>query len=135
MASKELEASLEAVWDEMRELEKIVRQLEHRCRLLVRIANPDKHPFTHLMLEVGASEHQVDSAHGLMEEAWNRIRSGDPMDSHQFEQRVYEIFPAKRGQHPFAESIVRTLNESHEYSDVFDYYREHGMNLTPGPSI
>ena len=64
-----------------------------------------------------------------MEEARERIRSATPLHHHELEERVYRIFPDRRGSYAFAEGIVYALAETGQYTEVYDHYRRQGMNL------
>jgi len=111
------------------ELENRVKHLEERVKMLVNIADPEKHPFTYLALETNLTHSQVEAILELMDKAQKSLRIGDPMNHAVFEGRVYEIVPIKNGDYHFAESIVATLNDSHQYSDVYEHMKKDGMNI------
>ena len=69
-----------------------------------------------------------------MDETEKRIRDGQPMTHHDFEQRIYAIVPTRDGSYSFAETVVSVLNRAGRWTEVFNYMQEHGMNLgTPAP--
>lgn len=116
--------------ERIKELEKRVQHLEERVGMLVEIADYDKHPFTYNALEYGLTESQVKQILDLMDEVGNAIlKKKTPMSHHEFEERVYRIAPAKRGDYHFAESIVRSLNKTGQYQEVYQHMKKSGMNL------
>lgn len=113
------------------DLEERIDLLENQISLLIQLVDSDKHPFSYHMLEAKATRQQVDATFALMDDARQRIRNGNPMNNHDFEKEVYLIFPSKNGSYGFAEGIVSTLNESGQFTEVFNYYAKNGMNLIP----
>ena len=112
------------------ELEARVQRLEEQVRRLINIADPEKHPFTYLVLEMGVTDDQVEKIFALMEQVRKQILDHKtPMHHAEFEQRVYEIVPSHKGDYHFAESIVMCLNDTHQYTEVYDHMRTSGMNL------
>ena len=111
------------------ELENRVKHLEERVKMLVNLADPEKHPFTFLALEANLTHSQVEPIFKLMEKAENSLRTGNPMNHGVFEGRVYEIVPTKNGDYHFAEAIVATLNDTQQYSDVYKHMKKDGMNI------
>lgn len=113
----------------VRELEKRVQYLEERVEFLVEIADSEKDPFIYLALETGLTKNQVDKIFNLMDEVREGINAGRPMHHHEFERRVYEIVPSRKGDYHFAESIISSLNETGRYQDVYQHMKKDGMNI------
>lgn len=112
------------------ELEKRVQLLEERVKMLVEIADYDKHPFTYICLEHGLTEAQIKEIFDLMDEVGKAIfDKKTPMSHHEFEERVYQIVPSEKGNYHFAESIVATLNQTGQYTEVYQHMKKSGMNL------
>ena len=105
--------------------------LENQISLLMQLVDRERHPFAYHMLEAKATKKQVDATLDLMNEASKSIINKKPINNREFEKRVYKIFPSKDGSYGFAEGIVRTLNETGQYTDVFDYYSKDRINLIP----
>jgi len=114
---------------EVNELKKRIEFLEERVRMLRSIADPERHPFTYLALEADLRRSQVDDIFRLMDEVRLSLKMGTPISHHIFESRIYEIVPSRNGDYHFAESVVRTLNDSNQYTDVFEHMKKDGMNL------
>jgi hypothetical protein len=112
-------------------LQEQVEWLENQISLLMQLVDPARHPFSYHMLEAKATKKQVDATLDLMDEAKKKILNNNPMNNHEFEKKVYEIFPTKDGSYGFAEGIVGTLNDTHQFTEVFNYYSKNGMNLIP----
>ncbi|SRR6266480_712179 len=114
---------------EIDELKKRVDELEDKVRRLLQVSDYDRHPFTYLTLEMDLTKQQVDKVFDLMDEASKSILGGKPMRRADFEKRVYSIVPAHDGDYHFAESIVGTLNDTGQYTDVYRQMKKDGMNL------
>ena len=112
------------------ELEKRVQLLEDRIGMLMELVDSDKYPFMFLALESGLTESQVNQIFKLMEEVSKAIfNKKTPMSHSEFEERVYQIVPTHKNDHHFAESIVRTLNKTSQYAEVYQHMKKSGMNL------
>jgi len=112
------------------ELEKRVQHLEERVKMLVEIADYEKHPFTYTALEYGLTESQINKIFALMDEVEDAIRSGKkPLNHSEFEDRVYEIVPSRQNDYHFAQDIVSSLNRTHQYQEVYQHMKRSGMNL------
>ena len=113
----------------MERLEKRIRRLEFQIELLREFIVSDINPFIYLVLETGLTEDQYEAILDLMEETLQGIMNGNPMGHGEFEQRVYEIVPSRRGDYHFAESIVRTLKEGTRWEAVYKHMKKDGMNI------
>ena len=113
---------------EINELKERVKHLEERVKMLAGIADSETRPFTFLALESDLTEAQVKKILDLMDRVRESLKS-KPMHHAQFEQAVYEIVPSHKGDYHFAESIVTTLNDEHNYEDVYKHMKKSGMNL------
>jgi tetrahydromethanopterin S-methyltransferase subunit B len=114
---------------EIDELKKRVDELEDKVHRLLQISDPERHPFTYLTVEMDLTKEQVAKLFDLMDEASKSLLSGKPMHHVEFEKRVYEMVPKYNGDYHFAESIIRTLNDTGQYTDVYRYMKKSGMNL------
>lgn len=111
------------------ELSSRLKHIEERIGFLVQITDPERHPFTHLALEENLTRTRVDAIFSLMDEVRDSMMKGKPMGHSEFEERVYQIVPAKKGDYHFAEAIVRTLYSSGQYVDVYRHMKTDGMNI------
>ncbi len=75
------------------------------------------------------TKEQVEKIFDLMDEASTSVLNGKPMRHVDFEKRVYELVPKHSGDYHFAESIVKTLNDTGQYTDVYRHMKESGKNL------
>ncbi len=112
----------------IRDLEKRVKHLEERVRMLAEIADSETRPFMFLALESDLSDVQVKKILDLMNKVRNTMKEGKPMHHAEFEKAIYEIVPSKNGDYHFAESIVMTLNDERRYTDVYKHMKKSGMN-------
>lgn len=113
------------------ELEARVKRLEEEVKRLIAIADPEKHPFTYLVLESGLTDDQVEKIFVLMEQVRKDILAKkEPMNHNAFEKRVYEIVPTHNGDYHFAESIVLCFNDTDQYTEIYEYFKKNGMNLS-----
>lgn len=110
-------------------LEDRVSKLEFQMQMLREFIDPQDNPFSFLVLESGMTSTEMRAIFDLMEEVANGIRSGNPIEHHEFEARVYNIVPSRKGNYHFAESIVRTLRDRSRYTPVFLYMKKSGMNI------
>jgi hypothetical protein len=110
-------------------LEERVKFLEYRIKQLLQLVVPEKHPFTYLCLESELTEDQEDRIFQLMDEVQKGVGEGKLMRHEEFEERVYNIVPARRGNYSFAEGIVATLNETNQYAEVYQHMKKDGMNI------
>ncbi len=111
------------------ELKRKIDYAYHRIELLTQIADPDRHPFTHVILEREITRDQKEKLYDLMNKAQDSIAKGNAIPHHDFEKRVYEIVPKEAGDYHFAEEIVASLNVSGQYRTVYDHMKKDGMNL------
>jgi hypothetical protein len=118
-----------SVEERLRALESQVEDLKEKQTRLLTLTEPDRHPFMYLTLEANLTRSQVDAIFNLMDEAERSLSSSTPMGHAEFERRVYEIVPSRTGDYHFAEDIVRTLNDSNQYTTVYNHMRSSGMNL------
>lgn len=115
---------------EQAELLERLAQLEYRVELMTNLVDSERNPFLYLCLESGITREQKRQILDLMDETRAAIRANRPMDHHTFEQRVYEICPRYRGDYHFAEAIVSTLRQTHQWTDVYEFMKTNGMNLS-----
>jgi hypothetical protein len=128
MASPNLENALAG--EKIAALQKRVNQLEYRVDQLMSLVDPRSRPFTYHMIEVHASEGQVSAVLNLMDEVRAQLDAKQEAMNHgQFEQRIYDIFPARNGDYHFAEGIVSTLKEERRWEEVFEHFKANGMNI------
>lgn len=113
----------------LKDLEKRLEHLEYRVRLLAQIADFEKHPFTYTVLESDLTESQARAIFDLMDKALQTIKNGKPMSHHEFEEKIYEIVPSRRGDFHFAEDIVSTLNDEGRWVEVYKHMKKSGMNI------
>jgi len=113
----------------LQQLEERVKFLEERVELLIEIADPEKDPFVHLVLEAGLTKDQMDKILDLMDKMREEINASKPVSHHQFESKIYEIVPSKYGDYHFAEAIISTLRETGRYEHVYEYMKKNGMNI------
>lgn len=106
-------------------------KLKNQINLLMELVDPDRNPFAYHMLEADADKKQVDAVFDLMKRVRDSLNANNSINHGEFEREIYKIFPSKDGSYGFAEGIVRTLNQKHQYTDVFEYYSKNGMNLIP----
>jgi DNA-directed RNA polymerase specialized sigma24 family protein len=115
--------------ERLRAVESEVEELKDKQRRLLTLADPERHPFTYLTLEMNLTKDQVRRIFNLMDEVERSLSTSQPMHHAEFERRVYGIVPSRTGDYHFAEDIVRTLNESNQYKSVYSHMRSRGMNL------
>jgi len=113
----------------LKDLEKRIEHLEYRVKLLAEIADFERHPFISAVLEANLTESQIRAIYDLMDEALQTIREGKPMNHHEFEERIYEIVPSRRGDYHFAEDVVSTLNDEGRWVEVYKHMKKDGMNI------
>jgi hypothetical protein len=118
-----------SVEERIRALESEVEELKEKQGRLLTLTDPQRHPFTYLTLEANLTRPQVESILNLMDETERSLSTSQPMHHVEFERRVYEIVPSRAGDYHFAEDIVRTLNDSNQYTSVHNHMRTSGMNL------
>jgi hypothetical protein len=106
-----------------------ISHLEYRIKQLMSLVDPEREPFTYHAMEADLTQEQVNKILDLMDETRERIKSGSAPSHHEFEGSIYDIVPSHDGDYHFAEGIVRTLDKTGRYEDVFKHYKEHGMNL------
>lgn len=111
------------------DLEKRVKHLEERVNMLIEIADYESKPFTFLALEAGLSDEQIDKIFDLMDEVSKSLRTDKPMSHGEFEDRVYQVVPTRKGNYHFVESIVRTLNKEGRWQEVYTHMKKDGMNI------
>jgi hypothetical protein len=75
------------------------------------------------------TKEQVEKILDLMDATSKSILDGKPMHHVDFEKHVYEIVPKYKGDYHFAENIVRTLNDTGQYTEVYRHMKKSGMNL------
>ena len=114
------------------DLENLVRrvaEVEDKISRLLKLCDPNRHPFTYWSFEMNLTSEQVRQIYALMDEAHGSLSSSqNPMTRNVFEQRVSEILHQPRS-HAHAESIVRMFNQSGEYTDVYQCMRDDGMPI------
>ena len=115
--------------ERIRVLESEIEELKDKENRLLTLTDPERHPFTHLTLELNLTKAQVRGIFSLMDEAERSLSTDQPMQHGEFERGVYEIVPTQAGNYHFAEDIVRTLNDSNQYTAVYTHMRTSGMNL------
>ena len=112
------------------DLQEQISQLTYRQELLMRLVDPQTSPFSYLLLEAKATRDQEKQVMDLMDSIRKMLAAGQtPLSHGEFEQRIYEIIPSHNGDYHFAEGIVSTLKEENKWTEVFDYYKNNGMNL------
>jgi hypothetical protein len=117
------------VEDSFKELNRHIKHLEYRVRLLAEIADFERHPFIYTVLESDLTESQVRAIFDLMDKVSQTIRDGRPISHHKFEESIYEIVPSHRGDYHFAENIVSTLNDEGRWVEVYKHLKKDGMNI------
>ena len=114
----------------LRRIGKLKRKIEHldlRTKLIVEYLQlPSESQVTLLFLEYDLTKQQVEEIFKLMDEARTSIHKGKLMGCIQFEQRVMKIVPSQ--DYHFAESMVRTFDQSQQYEEVYKRMKEDGMN-------
>ena len=118
-----------SVEERIRALESAVEDLREKQQRLLTVTDPQRHPFTYLTLEANLTGAQVKAIFSLMDEAERSVSTRQRMHHAEFERRVYGIVPSRAGDYHFAEDIVRTLNDSNQYTSVYNHMRTSGMNL------
>jgi len=113
----------------LNDLEKRIEHLEYRVSLLAEIADFERRPFIYAALEADLTKSQVKAIYDLMDEVFQTIRAGKPMNHHEFEKRIYEIVPSRFGDYHFAEDIVSTLNAEGRWIEVYKHMKKDGMNI------
>jgi hypothetical protein len=121
--------SVEYLTEHVATLEAEVAHLKYQLRQLISLADLEREPFTHYVLEYDLTEYQVRAIYDLMDEMRAAIKSDNPPSHHNFETRVYEIVPLQNGNYHFAEGIVSSLNRERRYEDVYQYMKKDGMNI------
>ena len=112
-----------------KELNRRIKHLEYRVRLLAEIADFERHPFIYTILESDLTESQVKAIFDLMDKVSQTIRNGRPITHHKFEESIYEIVPSRHGDYHFAEEIVSTLNGEGRWVEVYRHMKKDGMNI------
>ena len=115
--------------DRQNDLEKRIAELEHRVKQLLTLSDRSKHPFTCHMIETNITKEQEEGILTLMKDAQRSLSTSNPMTHNEFERQVYSIVPQQEGNYHFAEAIVRTLNDSSQFTDVYAHMERDGMNL------
>jgi len=113
----------------LKDLERRLEHLEYRVKLLAEIADFEKHPFIYTVLEADLTESQVRAIFDQMDKALKTIKNGKPVSHYEFEERIYEIVPNRRGNYHFAEDVVSTLNDEGRWGEVYKHLKKDGMNI------
>lgn len=111
------------------DLEKRIEHLEYQVSLLAEIADVETYPFIYAALEANLTKSQVKAIYDLMDEEHQAIKTGKPINHHEFEKRIYEIVPSRRGDYHFAENIVSTLNDKGRWVEIYNHLKKDGMNI------
>lgn len=110
--------------------------LEFKAELLMELVDPGRDPFVFAMLEADATRNQVQRTYDLLDDYWRKVKSNtETRNHHELESEVYRIFPTKRGDYHFAESIVRANARAGRYRELYEYLRASGMNFEPFESL
>jgi len=115
--------------ERLKALEDKVKFLEERIEMLIEIADSEKRPFTYLALEYGLTKEQIERIYDLMDEVSKAIREGKTFHHSEFEDRIYQIVPQRKGDYHFAEEIVSTLNQEGRWQEVYQHMKKSGMNI------
>lgn len=111
-----------------RRIQELEEELKDKISDLLQLVDHKRAPFTYLMLEMNVNRHQVKDILDLMEEAKKSLATTKPMNGGEFEIRVYDIVPERKGDFHFAESIVGTLFEENRWVEVAEHMAKNGMN-------
>ena len=122
-------SSVEYLTQRVESLEAEVAHLKYQIRQLISLADSERAPFTHYVLEYNLTQNEVSDIYDLMDETHAAIESGNPPSHHKFESQVYKIVPSQEGNYHFAEGIVSTLNQEQRYKDVYRFMQKNGMNI------
>ncbi|EOP46640.1 DUF1878 family protein [Bacillus cereus] len=98
------------------ELEDRLALIEFRQQLLF-----ENTEFSRFLFETKVTKEQLDRIFDLMDALSEEIREEKLITHSSYEQQIYEIVPAKRGNYHFAESISRILHEGRRWPEVFEH--------------
>lgn len=77
--------------------------------------------FSRFLFETKVTKEQLDRIFDLMDSLSKEIREEKLITHSAYEQQIYEIVPAKRGNYHFAESISQILHEARRWPEVFEH--------------
>lgn len=103
-------------------------EIFNKIELLTTLVDPERNPFSYLMLEIGASKKQIEAVFALMDKTEADIRKKREVSHGDFEKGIYYIFPDQRGNYHLAESIVGILGQQGRWTVVCEYMKKNGMN-------
>ncbi|WP_410988790.1 DUF1878 domain-containing protein [Bacillus cereus] len=101
---------------ETAEIKERLEFLEFRQKLL--FENTD---LSRYLFEMEVTEEQLKRIYNLMDALLEEIREEKLVTHSAYEQQIYEIVPAKRGNYHFAESISQILHEARRWPEVFEH--------------
>ncbi|NKX61502.1 DUF1878 domain-containing protein [Bacillus cereus] len=71
--------------------------------------------------DMEVTKEQLNRIYDLMDALSEEIREEKLVTHSAYEQQIYEIVPAKRGNYHFAESISQILHEGSRWPEVFEH--------------
>lgn len=111
------------------DLDNRVRKLEQKVELLISIADCEKHPFICACLEADMDTDQVDKALDLISRAEHSLKAQNPMNFSKFEQEIFVIVPAQKGNREFAKSLLRALYSKDRFIGLYEKFKKDGIDL------
>ncbi|MEB8804922.1 DUF1878 family protein [Bacillus cereus] len=101
---------------ETAEIKERLELLEFRQQLLF-----ENTEFARFLFEMEVTKEQLNRIYDLMDALSEEIREEKLVTHSAYEQQIYEIVPAKRGNYHFAESISQILHEGSRWPEVFEH--------------
>jgi len=106
-----------------------VARLVFQMELLQDLVDSERDPFAYLIFENRLSREQYQDILDYMDSLNERLAEGIEISRNEFESRIYQIVPSREGDYHFAENIIRTLNKSLRYEDIYEKLKKQGMNI------